>query len=210
MLGPILACLNGKTVEKGTSPFRERLGEELFSPGFTLYDDALRPYFPATSPYDAEGLPGARTTLIDRGALCDFLLDLDTADALGMTPNGNGRRGGWSSPPSPGASTLVVEPGLEESARMLAGIERGIVVHYLMGAGQGNPFGGMINANIMLGFLVERGEIAGRVKNTMLAVNVFDLYRSQLAGLSSDAEAVGGGALLPYLLADGVAITAKE
>lgn len=210
LLGPLLACLNGKAVEKETSPFRGRLGEEAFAAAFTLLDDPLQPYTPATASFDAEGLPGARTPLIERGILRNFLVDLDTAAALQVKPNGNGRRGGWSSPPAPGASTLVVEGGTEPSPALLAGLENGLFVHHLLGAGQGNPYGGTINANILLGFLVHGGEIVGRVKNTMLTTNVFDLFRSQLLALSRDQEHVWGSMILPYVLADGVAITAKE
>ena len=205
LLGPILACLNGKAVEKGSSPFRDRLGVEVFSPLLTLLDDPLLAYFPATAPYDGEGMPSARTILIERGVLRNFYVDLDTAAALGLKPNANGRRGGWTAPPAPGPSTIVVaSPGDEPSSRLLAGLDEGLLVHCLMGANQGNPYGGVISANIMLGFVVRRGEIVGRVKNTMLAVNVFDLLRSQLVCLSGDREEVGGAAILPYLLADGV------
>jgi len=116
LLGPLLSCLNGKAVEQGTSPLRGRLGEEAFAKSFTLYDDPLRPFFPATAPFDAEGVPGARTNLIEQGVLRNFLVDLDTAAALGLKPNGNGRRAGWSAPPSPGPSTLVVEAGAAHRA----------------------------------------------------------------------------------------------
>ncbi len=210
LLSPLLACLNGKAVEKGTSPFRGRIGEEAFAKSFTLYDDPLRPFFPATAAFDAEGLPGARTALVEDGVLRNLLVDLDTAAALQIRPNGNGRRGGWSSPPAPGPSTLVVEAGAEHSDHLLAELREGLVVHHLMGAGQGNPYGGVISANILLGFLVRGGEITGRVKNTMLSVNVFDLLRTHLIGLSSDSEDVWGSMTLPSLLVDRVAITAKE
>ena len=210
LLGPILACLNGKAVEKEASPFRGRLGEEAFSSVFTLVDDPLLPYAPATSSFDAEGLPGGRTFLIDHGVIRNFLMDLDTAAALKMKPNGNGRRGGWSSPPAPGSSTLVIDGGTKTSAQLLKGLGNGLFVHHLLGAGQGNPYGGVISANILLGFLVRNGEIVGRVKNTMLATNVFDLFRSQLLAISSDREEVWGSSVLPHILADGVAVTAKE
>ncbi|MGE5599268.1 MAG: TldD/PmbA family protein [Bacteroidota bacterium] len=207
LLGPLLTCLTGKAVEKGTSPFRDRLGEQAFAASFTLYDDPLRPFFPATSPFDGEGVPGRRTDLIYRGVLKGFFVDLDTAAALGVEPNGNGRRGGWSGPPSPGPSTIVVEPGGEPSHRLQAGLDEGLLVHHFLGAGQSNPYGGVVSANIMLGFLVRGGGIVGRVKNTMLTVNVFDLFRAQIVALSSDTEDVWGGMSLPYLLADDVSIT---
>lgn len=208
LLGPIVACLNGKAVQKGTSPFRGRLGEKVFAESFTLVDDPLRPDFPASSPFDAEGIPAAPSPLVEHGSIRRFLLDLDTAAALAMPPSGNGRRGGWPSPPSPGPSTLVMQAGKASYHDMLNGIQRGLFVHHFLGAGQGNPYGGVINANILLGFVVENGEITGRVKNTMLSVNVFDLFRSNLSAVSGDTEDVWGSMVLPYVLADGVSITA--
>ena len=39
LIAPILACLNGRAVMRGISPFKDRIGEEIFAPAFSLVED---------------------------------------------------------------------------------------------------------------------------------------------------------------------------
>ena len=57
---------------------------------------------------------------------------------------------------------------------MVKSIDTGILVHYVMGLGQGNALAGEFSVNLELAFKIERGEIVGRVKDCMLAGNVYD------------------------------------
>ncbi|NLG83881.1 MAG: hypothetical protein GX493_04570 [Firmicutes bacterium] len=60
-----------------------------------------------------------------------------------------------------------------------------------------------MSVNIVLGFLVRHGEIVGRIKNTMLAVDVFALFRGEgLLALSKETEEVTGSMVLPFVLAE--------
>jgi len=47
-----------------------------------------------------------------------------------------------------------------------------------MGVQMGNVLGGEINGNIELGFLVENGNIVGRVKDAMLSFNILDALKN--------------------------------
>ncbi|MGQ9779502.1 MAG: TldD/PmbA family protein [Bacillota bacterium] len=209
LLGPFVASLNGKAVQKGASPFRGRLGEKAFASSFTLIDDGLLAYAPASGPFDAEGVPSGVTPLVEKGVIRHYLVDLDTACALGLPPRGNARRRDWASPPGPGISTLVMPGGEEEGQKLLADLEEGVLVYHFLGAGQGNPYSGRLSANIVLGFLVRHGEIVGRIKNTMLAVDVFALFRGEgLLALSKETEEVFGSMVLPFVLAEGIDVTA--
>ncbi|MCL6613655.1 MAG: TldD/PmbA family protein [Firmicutes bacterium] len=207
LLGPFVASLNGKAVQKGASPFRGRLGEKAFAEAFSLIDDGLRAYSPPSAPFDAEGVPNRVTPLIERGVIRNYLVDLDTAEALALPPNGNARRGGWASPPAPGPSTLLVPAGEARREDLLGNIGEGLLVHHFLGAGQGNPYGGVVSANVVLGFFVRNGEIAGRIKNTMLTIDVFALFRERLLAISRETEEVRGSMVLPFVLADGIDVT---
>ena len=89
------------------------------------------------------------------------------------------------------------------------GIEEGLVVEQLLGAGQGNELGGDFKANVALGYRIENGEIVGRVKDTMIAGNVYEALNS-VEAVSDDPEWVFGSARLPAIRCRGVQVSASD
>ncbi|HEY3315927.1 MAG TPA: TldD/PmbA family protein [Bacillota bacterium] len=208
LLRPFISCLDGKAVERGISPWRDKLGQALFSPAFTLHDDPTLARSPASAWFDDEGVPTRKTTLIDRGQLASFYLDLRTAKALGRESTGNGWRHGLESAPAPATSQLVLPPGQASLASMIKGIRDGILIDQLMGAWAGNLLAGEVNGNVVLGFKIENGRITGRIKDCMFSANAFEAMHSQLSGLSRETKRTFDGTL-PWILLDGVNISAK-
>lgn len=209
ILRPLLACANGKAVEKGFSPWKDKLGQQLFSEQFSLYDDATIPFAPAGCLFDGEGVAANRTAIIDSGKVNSFVLDLVTAKALGLRSTGNGFRSQPDSLPGPGNSNIVLEMTTSQPLQELLGsVERGIIIHSLMGAWAGNPYGGQVSGNIDLGFLIEDGKIKGRVKDCMVSVNAFVAFRDQIAGSSAEKQ-WAWNMLLPHLKLRDISITAK-
>ena len=64
---------------------------------------------------------------------------------------------------------------------MIKDMKRGILVDQVLGGGQSNVLAGEFSVNIDLGYLVENGEIIGRVKDCMIAGNVFDVFNNIIA-----------------------------
>ena len=88
---------------------------------------------------------------------------------------------------------------------MVADIDEGLVVERLLGAGQTNLLGGDFNANVLLGYKVEHGKIAGRVKNSMITGNVYQVL-SNLAAIGSEARWRGGSLRTPALYCKEVSV----
>jgi len=197
LMARVEACLDGRSVTKGESPWRDKTGQRLLAESFTLHDDPARPWGAGTAPFDDEGVPTARRTLIRAGVLEEFNLDLRSAKVLGARSTGNGFRLAPQSQPAPCPSNLVLEPGTASVAELIAGMEKGLYVAGLQGAWAGSPFTGQVAGNIVLGFRIEAGEVVGRVKDCMLAVNVFEAFRDQLVALGREVEL------------DGVSVNAK-
>lgn len=206
LLRPLVASLDGKAVEKGLSPWKDKLGRRVASPKVTLIDDGTVPFGPATAPFDGEGTPTRRTTLLAAGELHEFFLDRRTARLLKLKPTGNGLRG-LGTLPSPGTTNLILEGGPRAYAEMLAGVEEGVLIEGLMGAWAGNPYSGEVQGNISLGLKIEKGRPVGRIKNCLFAANAFSAFADQLVELSSERE-WSGAQLLPYALFDGIQIAA--
>jgi len=187
--------INGRNVAKGDSPLRGRVGEQVLDPCLTVVDDPHLNYSNGAADMSADGIPTRRTTLFDRGVLKTFLYDLDTAGLAGAEPTGHS----GCSPYSP-----EVGPGERTHAELLKSIDDGIYIKQLMGFGQSNIINGDFSSNVALGFRIRGGEIAGRVKNTMVAGNVYELLRSGVR-LSSDSDPIQR---TPYAVIEGLSVSA--
>lgn len=206
---PLLQALSGKTVMLGTSPLRERLGEAILSPAVEVVDDGLLPGALGSAPFDDEGVPRQRRALIEDGVLRGFVHDLETAAATGSAPTGNGERGGATGQPSPGFANLLVRGGERSWRDLIAGIDRGLLVQSVIGMGQGNTLPGTFSNPIDVAFLIEGGEVKGRVKDVSIAGNVYELLGPQLGALSSEVERLGGSTFLPWVRIDDVNVVGK-
>lgn len=198
--------LSGQAVSQKASPLAGKVGEQLFDQRLTIFED---PNIGASAcTFDDEGTPTSRKVLIDQGVVQEFYWDRRWAARAGCKPTGNGFRGGLSRP-SPGLVNGCIAPGKTSTADLIAGMEEGLIVEQVLGAGQSNQLAGEFSVNLDLGYKVEKGEIVGRVKNTMVAGSIFEAFKN-LVDLSDRPEWVGGGAYLPYLLFDQLGVAARH
>ena len=68
---------------------RDSLGQQLAVPFLSLDDDGLHPDHISASPFDGEGTPTQKLSLIHGGALSNFLHSEATARAFGVRPTGH-------------------------------------------------------------------------------------------------------------------------
>jgi len=204
---PLMVAFNGKIVLKGASPIGHRLGHRVFDEKLWLWDDPTLPYHPESRPCDDEGIPSQRTPLIQQGTVTNFLYDLQTAALAHTRSTGNGsrERGGL---PTPSPSAFIIKPGNTTFDEMVSDIKEGLVIEQLMGAEQGNILGGDFSGNVLLGYKVERGRIVGRVKDTMVSGNVYQVLK-QIAAIGSEAKWVGGSINAPPLYCPTLSVAAK-
>ena len=207
LISPLMAAFNGKTVLEGASPIGHKLGQLVFDEKLELYDNPTLAFRPASRPCDEEGVPSRCTPLIEKGVVTSFLYDLQTAALAGTESTGNGRRsrGGL---PAPFPSAFVITPGNVTFDEMVQDIKDGLVVEQLMGAEQGNILGGDFSGNVLLGYKVENGKIVGRVKDTMVSGNIYQLL-GQIDAIGSDTRWVGGFLQTPPLYFPSVSAATK-
>ena len=207
LLSPLVLAFNGKAVLEGASPLKDKLGEQVFDKKLSLWDDATVAYGVGSYPFDDEGVPGQRLPLIANGVVANFLYDLQTAALAGTHSTGNGRRAGGGFP-SPAISSLILEKGDVSFQVMVEDMKEGLIVEEVIGAEQGNLLGGDFGGNVVLGYKVENGEIVGRVKDTMIAGNVYQVLK-ELLGIGQEVRWVGGILQTPPLYCSRVSVTTK-
>jgi len=209
---PFIQSLNGRTVEKGISPFRDKLKQKLFDERFTLIDDGLLKDGINTVPFDDEGTPSESIKLVENGVLNNFYLDLKSAAKLNLKPTGNGfkaKRASQLQPQvSPSPTNWVIKNGEKSINDIIKNVKEGIYVENLMGTFAGNLYSGEVSGNVSMGFKIENGEIVGRVKNTMISVNVFESLRNSLLDISSEREVVFG-TVYPYIALSDINVSVK-
>ena len=178
----------------------------VFDKNLTISDNPLVPFNTASRPCDDEAVPCQVTPLITNGVVNNFLYDLQTAARAKTISTGNGQRQGGLPGPSPHA--FVIEPGNLSFEDMVKNIDEGIIVEQLLGAGQGNMLGGDFSGNVLLGFKIEKGEIVGRVKDTMISGNVYQLLKN-ITAIGSDAKWVSGFMSTPSICCSNVSVASR-
>ncbi|MBI4200215.1 MAG: TldD/PmbA family protein [Chloroflexi bacterium] len=207
LLMPLLSGFNGQTVLQGASPLAGRLGEKVVDERITLRDDPTVPYIPGSHPSDDEGVPTTPKPLLDRGVASTFLYDLQTAAQAGTKSTGNASR--WTgAAPSPAASVLLLQEGDASYPEMVKDMAEGLVVERLLGAGQSNVLAGDFHANVLLGYRVSKGKVLGRVKDTMISGNVYQVLNN-LLGIGKASRWIGGWFKTPALYCGSLSVTAR-
>ena len=207
LLSPLVLAFNGKTVLEGASPLKDKLGEQVFDKKLSLWDDATIAYGVGSYPFDDEGVSSQRLPLVTNGVVTNFLYDLQTAALAGTQSTGNGQRVGGGFP-SPAISSLILSEGDVSFQAMVENMKEGLIVEQLIGADQGNLLAGDFGGNVLLGYKVENGGIVGRVKDTMIAGNVYQVLK-ELLGIGQEARWVGGILQTPPLYCSSVSVTTK-
>jgi len=164
----------GNNVLRGKSLFADKLGREVASHVFNLYDDPLQKGGMGSIPFDDEGTVTKKKAVIERGVLKKFLLDIYSAKKLGLEPTGNGIRSSLSSLPQSGITNLVVEGGALGLEELIKTPEEVLLVTDAMGIHLINPISGEFSIGIS-GIYYRDGEKVQPVSGMTVAGNLKEL-----------------------------------
>ncbi len=202
--GTVQSALNGKQVIEGASPWSDRLDQSVISEAITI---SQKPEAgPFSCPFDDEGTPTRPITFINKGVLQLFYADRTTGKLLGSGTTGNGFRPGLGSYPNPGLFNLLIEPGVKSFPELISTIEDGLVLDQMLGGGAG--ISGEFSINVDLGYRVQKGQIVGRVKDTMVAGSVYNALKN-LVELGGDGD-WNGSCHTPSLIVEGLSVTGRS
>ncbi len=201
-VGLIGRGLSAGAVQRGRSPFAERVGEEVAGEALTLHDDGLDPEGFASSPLDAEGVPRRRTALVEARTLRTYLYDTYTArrgDDASST--GNASRAGYRSQPSVSTSNLIVAPGSLSFPDLLREAGEGVLVTDVAGLHSGvNPVSGVFSVGAS-GRAIRDGELAEPLREFTIASDLVSMLRAvQAVGADARWVPFSGSVKTPSLL----------
>jgi PmbA protein len=202
--GTVQAALNSKHVREKASPWVDKIGKLVISPNLTLYQDPKAG--PYSCPFDDEGTPTNPLVFIENGILQNFYCDRTIGRELGISSTGNGFRPGLGSYPTPGLFNFLIQPGSCSLPELIKQLDNGLIIDQMLGGASG--ISGDFSINVDLGFLVINGEVVARIKDTMVAGNVYTVLK-QLVQLGNDAD-WNGSCYTPSLIVDGLSTTGKQ
>jgi len=168
-LGVISSTLNGESVAKGRSLFKDRLGEGVANSIVTLVDDPTNPKAYTATELDGEGLAARRNVLIDGGVLQQFVHSSYSARRVGTRSTGNAIRGGFKGTPGVGCLALQLLPGTRDQQALIADIDDGVLVQSVSGLHSGvNAISGDFSVGAS-GLQITKGQVAGPIREFTIA-----------------------------------------
>jgi PmbA protein len=199
--GLIGGALGASSVQRGRSPFADRLGEEIAGEALVLHDDGLDPEGPASSPIDGEGVSRRRTPLIEGGLLRTYLFDTYTARRGGRESTGSAGRGGYRAPPRVSTSNLVLATGPLGFEELLGEAGEGVFVTDVAGLHSGvNPVSGVFSVGAS-GRAIRGGELAEPLREFTIASDLVSMLGAvRAAGAKARWVPFGGSVSTPPLL----------
>ncbi len=174
MVSHLLGAINGSSVARGTTFLKDALNTPVFAENINIFEDPHRNRGLRSKPCDAEGLPNKRRSLIDKGVLTTWILDLRAARQLNMAPTGHAVRG-TGGPPSPGTTNVWLEAGMLTPEALMSDIKEGLFVTDLVGQGVNGVTGDYSRGAV--GFWIENGEITYPVHEITVAGNLKDMFK---------------------------------
>lgn len=153
-------------LERGTTPFADRVGEPIAHPAVTAIDEGISPGSFGSLAMDDEGMEPQRTVLIEGGILRRFLSDRAGELRTGHRRTGSGRRQNHAFAAASRMRNTFIAAGPHSPDDLIASIDRGLYCKS-MGGGSVGPTG-QFNFAVEEGYRIENGRLTTPVKGATL------------------------------------------
>lgn len=187
LLGGVIAAINGERVLQGASFLKDSMNKKFASDLLSIVDDGTRAKGLASAPFDGEGVPTQKLSLVENGVLKAFIYNTSVAKRAGVKSTGNASRGGFTSLPGIGTHNLSVGKGGSSRNEIIAATSKGLLLKGITGYGI-NPVNGNFSGGAS-GFWIENGKILHPVKGLTIAGKASDILNDiDMMGNDIDPE----------------------
>ena len=173
LMGNLCSAVSGYSLYKGASFLAGQLDKSLAPEFVTIYDDGRMVGGLGSRPFDGEGLPTRKTTVVERGVLKSYLLDTYSGRKLGLASTGNASRSVGENP-SVGPTNFYLVPGTKTAQDIIKTVKQGLYVTDLIGFGINMVTGDYSRG--AAGFWIEGGELTYPVEEITIAGNLKDMF----------------------------------
>lgn len=175
LLQVMVSIFSGEAADKGLTYFKDKVGQAVASELVTIVDDPHLHGGFASVPFDSEGVPTQKKTLIHKGQMTGFVHNLKTAKKFGVAPTGNGFKASFKSPVGISVTNFYLQAGDESVETLCQFIGDGLYLTALDGLHAGiNAVTGDFSLSCR-GFKVERGQKTSPVNQCTVSGNFFKM-----------------------------------
>lgn len=187
LLRNLASALSGYSLYKGASFLAGKLGTQIGSDLLTVIDDGTIAGALGSRPFDGEGLPVRKKSVVEKGRLQSYLLDTYSGKKLGMASTGNASRS-VGEPPGVSPANFFLVPGKDSPEQIIATVDHGLYVTELIGFGVNMVTGDYSRG--AAGLWIENGELTYPVEEITIAGNLKEMFQN-IEMVGSDLELRG-------------------
>lgn len=184
LLRAFLSSTNAEDIQKNSSLFIGKLGQQIASKKLTVIENPLvkNIFF---NYFDDEGVAINKKEIVKSGVLKTYLYTLETAAKDGVEPTGNGYRGAGKA--SAGLGYLIVKPGRKSEEEIISNIKEGVYLTDLEGLHAGmNARSGNFSLQTQ-GFMIRDGKIAEPLALITVSGNLLEMFNN-IKDIGSNAK----------------------
>ena len=188
LVGQMFGDFSATSVKDSRSFLTDRLGSKLFGDNIDISDDVAHP-LQAGVPFDGEGVPRRKLTLVDAGIPRELAYSRSSAHRAGVEPTGHG----FPLPNEIGEAPLniVIAGGSTTVDQMIASTDRGILVTRLWYIREVEPYDKIMTGMTRDGtFLIENGRVTRGLRNFRFNQGIIELLNN-VEALSPSVRASG-------------------
>jgi predicted Zn-dependent protease len=188
LVGQMFGDFSATAVADSRSFLTDRVGKKLFGDNIQISDDAAHP-LQAGVPFDGEGVPRRKLTLVDSGVPRELAYARSSAHRAGVEPTGHG----FPLPNEVGEAPLniVIAGGSTSLDEMIASTERGVLVTRLWYIREVDPYEKIMTGMTRDGtFLIENGRVSRGLRNFRFNQGIIELLNN-VEALSPSVRASG-------------------
>jgi len=163
------------------------VGKQVASPLITMVDDGTVAGAHGSIPFDDEGTPSSRTTIIKDGVYQGYMHSLETAGEMGVKPTGNGRAQDYGHRVWVRMTNTFFDKGDATLEEMLEGVKFGVLTDHMI-SGMEDPVAGGFEAKALRGYLIENGKVTDMLRSFTLTGSALEILKT--------TDAVGKDVLL--------------
>jgi predicted Zn-dependent protease len=188
LTGQMFPDFSATAIRDGRSFLNDRIGKQVFGENITIHDAAAHP-LQSGAPFDGEGVPRKRLTLVERGVVRELAYSRQAAALAGTVPTGHG----FPLPNELGEAptNIVIAGGATTLDEMTASTDRGILVTRFWYIREVDPYQKIFTGMTRDGtFLIEGGRVTAGVRNFRFNQGLLEML-SNVESLSAPVRASG-------------------
>jgi PmbA protein len=188
LVGQMFGDFSATSVNDSRSFLTDRLGTKLFGDNIHISDDVAHP-LQAGVPFDGEGVPRRKLTLVDAGVPRELAYSRSSAHHAGVDPTGHG----FPLPNEVGEAPLniVIAGGSTSVDQMISTTDRGILLTRLWYIREVEPYDKIMTGMTRDGtFLIENGRVSRGLRNFRFNQGIIELLNN-VEALSPSVRTTG-------------------